>query len=261
MIDRPVVLGYTPTSCTPMGVGAWSVTATIDDPLEINDGWAIAVGDVVFLDHRLTTTPPSASRYEVSSLSVKSSRAVSMILEWACAAAPVSPAECLGVRGYLAQPVDAVGTVQHPIPQAILLDAAFIDLAKKVQLYAIGDESSESEQVRAYPMGEAVTVGQFVHVTPAGLVVAAIPQDAERMPAAGLVLAVDGTLARVQVSGIAPRIASGLVPGAPVFVGEGGLPVSDPAGITLPAAVQVTGVALDSSSVALSITGQLVKRA
>jgi len=244
-----------------MGAGAWAVTATIDDPLEINDGWAIAVGDVVFLDHRLATTPPSASRYEVGSLSVKSSRSVSMVLEWACAAAPVSPAECLGVRGYLAQPVDAVGTVMHPLPQAILLDAAFIDLAKKVQLYAIGDESSESEQVRAYPMGETVTVGQFVHVTPAGLVVVALPQDAARMPAAGLVLAVDGNLARVQVSGIAPRIASGLIPGAPVFVGEGGLPVSDPEGITLPAAVQVTGVALDSSSVALSITGQLVKRA
>ena len=261
MVEQPVVLGYTPTSFAPAGVNAWSVTATIDDPVEINDGWAIAVNDVVFLDLRLATTPASVGRYVVSSIISKSSRTVGAVLEWACAAAPVSPAECIGVRGYLARPVDSVGTVVHPIPQAILLDAAVIDLAKKVQLYAIGNESSESEQVRAYRMGEAVSVGQFVHVTPVGTVVVAIPQDTDRMPAAGLVLAVEGNLARVQVSGIAPRIASGLIPGSPVFVGEGGLPITSLEGITLPAAVQVTGVALDSSSVALSITGQLVKRA
>lgn len=261
MIDRPMVLGYTPTACTSMGPAAWSVTATIDDPMEINDGWAVARGDIVFLDLRLATTPPSVGRYEVTGLVSKSSRTIGAILEWACAAAPVSPSECLGRRGYLAQPVDSVGTVQHPIPQTILLEQAVIDLAKQVQLYAIGDEASESEQVRAYPMEEPVAVGQLVHVTATGAVRAAMPQDYARMPAAGIVLAVDGSLARIQVSGIAPRIASGLVPGAPVFVGEGGLPVSDPAGITLPAAVQAIGVALDSSSVALSITGQFVKRA
>lgn len=261
MIDRPVVLGYTPISCVSMGPDAWSVTATIDDPLEINDGWAIARGDVVFLDLRHVTIPPSVGRYVINSLVSKSSRTIGAILEWASAAAPVSPAESIGVRGYLAQPVDAVGTVVHPIKQTILLDQAVIDLAKQVQLYAIGDESSESEQVRAYVMAEAVSVGQLVRVTPSGTVLAASPQDESRMPAAGIVLALEGNLARVQVSGIAPRIASGLIPGAPVFVGEGGLPVSSPTGITLPAALQAIGVALDSSSVALSITGQMVKRA
>lgn len=260
MIDRPVVLGFTPTSCTDMGSVAWSVTATIDDPQEINDGWGIANGDVVFLDMRAATTPPSVGRYTINSLVSRSSKTVAAILEWACAAAPVSPTACLGVRGYLAQPIDVVGTVLHPIKEMILLEQEVIDLAKQAELFAIGDESSESEQVRSIPMGEPLAPGQCAHITFAGTAVLAIPQDAARMPAAGIVLATQGNLARIQVSGIAPRIASGLLPGAPVFVGEGGLPVSDPAGITLPAAVQMIGVALDSTSVSLAVTGQLVKR-
>lgn len=261
MIERPLVLGYTPVSCTPMGGSAWSVTATIDDPLEINDGWAIALGDIVFLDLRLATTPPSVGRYTITSLVSKSSRTIGAILEWAGAAAPVSPSECLGVRGYLAQPVDAAGTVQHPRAQTILLEQAVIDLARLVDLYSIGDEASESEQVRSYPMGEVLLAGQLVHVTPSGTVILALPQDAERMPAAGVVFEIQGNLARVRVSGIAPHVASGLNPGMPVFVGDGGLPLSDPGSITLPAAVQMIGVALDASTIALSITGQMVKRA
>jgi len=39
------------------------------------------------------------------------------------------------------------------------------------------------------------------------------------------------------------------------------LPITDPAGITLPASVQMIGVALDASSLSLAITGQFVKRA
>lgn len=261
MIDRPVILGYTPTSCSSIGGGAWAVNATIDDPLEINDGWAIARGDVVFLDFRAVTTPPSVGRYTVASIVSKSSRSIGLILEWASAASPVSPSECIGMRGYLAQPVDQIGTVHHPIPQTILLPQAVIDLAKQAELFAIGDEATETEQVRAFPMGEELEPGVFVHITDAGLAVKALPQDASRMPAQGLVLATQGNLARVQVSGIVPRIATSLLCGAPVFVGDGGLPITSPEGITLPAAVQIVGTALDSASISLAITGQFIKRA
>lgn len=261
MIERPLILGCTPVSCTTLGSRAWSVTATIDDPLEINDGWGIARGDVVFLDFRAVTTPPSVGRYVISAITSKASRMIAMVLDWASAMPPLSPVECLNVRGYLAQPVDAAGTVQHPIQQTILIPQEMIDLAKQADLFAIGDEVSESEQVRSFPIEGLLLPGQFAHITSSGTAVKALPQDMERMPAAGLVLAVQGNLARVQVSGIVPSIASGLLCGAPVFVGDGGLPISDPAGITMPAAVQLVGVALDSSTVSLAISGQFVKRA
>ena len=262
MIDRPVILGFTPTSCGEMGGSAWAVVASVDDPLEINDGWAIARGDVVFLDQRLSTSAPgSVGRYVVNSINTKSSRSVGLVLEWAAAGAAISPSECIGVRGYLAQPVDVIGTVEHPIKQTILIAQEMIDLAKRVEVYAIGEEADESEDVRSFVTDEALEPGQFVHVTSAGAAVLAIPQDTERMPAAGLVLARTGNLVRVRVGGIAPRITSGLIPGLPVFVGDGGLPVTNPAGITLPAAVQMTGVALDSSTISLTITGQFTKRA
>lgn len=260
MIERPLILGFTPTSCTSVSGRAWSVIATIDDPQEINDGWGIARGDVVFLDHRFSTTPSRVGRYVISSIINKSSRTVGLVLDWASAATPLSPADCLDVRGYLAQPVDAAGTVQHPTQQTILVQQAMIDLAKQADLFAVGDESSESEQVRAFAMAEPLLVGLYAHIRPDGTAEVAIPQDPTRMPAAGLVLAIEGEQARVQVSGIVPSIASGLICGAPVFVGDAGLPTTDPAGITMPAAVQMTGVALDSSTVSLAISGQLAKR-
>jgi len=261
MIDRPVILGFTPTSSGSMGGSAWTVVASVDDPLEINDGWAIARGDVVFLDQRASDTAPNTvGRYVVTSIVSKSSRSVSVVLEWEAAGGAVSPDECIGVRGYLAQPVDQVGTVQHPIKQSIMVAQEVIDLAKKVELYAIGDAAGEQEDVRAYATAEALSPGQFVHVTPAGMAVLAIPQDATRMPAAGMVIGTSGNQVRVRVGGIALRLASGLETGLPVFVGDGGLPITDPAGITLPAAVQMTGVALDSSTINLTITGQVVKR-
>lgn len=261
MIERPLILGCTLTSCTSLSGRAWAVTATIDDPLEINDGWGIARGDIVFLDFRAVTTPPSVGRYVISSITTKASRSIGMVLDWASAMPPQSPSACLNVRGYLAQPVDAAGTVQHPTQQTILIQQEMIDLAKQADIFAIGDEASEAEQVRSFPVGEMLEPGQFAHILPSGVAVKALPQDMSRMPAAGLVLAVQGGLARVQVSGIVPGVANGLVAGAPVFVGDGGLPITDPAGITLPAAIQITGVALDSSTVSLAINGQVVKRA
>lgn len=262
MIDRPVILGFTPINCTPMGDAAWAVTANVDDPLEVNDGWGIARLDVVFLDQRNSLTAPgTAGRYVISGINNKGSRTVGVTLEWAAAGAPVSPSECMNVRGYLSQPVDVVGTVAHPIPQTILLQREFIDLAKKVELYAIGDEAAESEQAKSFPTTEALAPGQLVHVLASGDAVLASPQDPARMPAAGIVLSVSNGLARVQTSGIVGRLASSLLPGAPVFVGDAGLPITNPEGITLPAAVQMIGVALDSSSVCLSISGQMVKRA
>jgi len=262
MIDRPVLLGFTPLTCVDMGGSAWAVTAFVDDPLEINDGWAVARGDVVYLDLRASLSAAgTVGRYVISSIVNKSSHQIGVNLEWASAGASVSPSECLNVRGYLAQPVDVIGTVQHPIQQTILVQQEVIDLAQQVDLYAIGDEAEESEQVRTVPTNEALSAGQMVHVTTAGLAVLCSPQDPMRMPAAGIVLARSGNQVRVRVSGLAPRIASGLIPGLPVFVGDGGLPITDPTGITLPAAVQIIGVALDSSTVCLAITGQVVKRA
>lgn len=262
MIDRPVILGFTPLNCVSLGGSAWSVTAFVDDPLEVNDGWAVATGDVVYLDQRSSTTAPgTVGRYEVRGIVNKSSRQVGVALEWAAAGAAISPEECLTVRGYLAQPVDAVGTIEHPIQQTILIPQEMIDLAKRVELYAIGGEAEESEEVRTFQTAEALEEGQLVHVTPAGMAVLCSPQDPMRMPAAGIVLEQSGNQVRVRVAGIALRVTSGLIPGLPVFVGDGGLPITDPAGITLPAAVQSIGVALDSSTVSLAITGQFVKRA
>lgn len=262
MIDRPVILGFTPIACTPISDTAWAVTANVDDPLEVNDGWAIARLDVVFLDQRNSlTAPDTVGRYVISSIVNKGSRTIGVMLDWAAASQPVSPSECMNVRGYLAQPVDIVGTVMHPVPQTILLQREMIELAKQVEQYAIGDEAAESEQARSFPTTEALAPGQLVHVLPTGMAVLATPQDPARMPAAGIVLSVSNNLARVQTSGIVGRIATGLLPGAPVFVGDAGLPITNPAGITLPAAVQMIGVALDSFSICLSISGQMVKRA
>jgi len=154
-----------------------------------------------------------------------------------------------------------VGTVSHPTQQTMLLQQEVIDLAKQVELYAIGDEAAETEQSRSFPTDEVIAPGTLVHVRTTGMAVRADPQDPERMPASGVALAQSGNLVRVQTSGIVPRLASGLIPGAPVFVGDAGLPITDPAGITLPASVQMIGVALDASSLSLAITGQLVKRA
>lgn len=262
MIDRPVILGFTPLNCVSMGGSAWSVTAAVDDPLEIHDGWAVARGDIVYLDQRASATAPgTVGRYEVSSIINKSSRQIGVTLAWAAAGAAISPDECLTVRGYLAQPVDAVGTISHPTQETMLLSQAVIELAKKVELYAVGGEAEESEEVRTFLTSESLEEGQLVHVTPAGMAVLCSPQDPMRMPAAGIVLAQSGDQVRVRVNGIASRVTSGLIPGLPVFVGDGGLPISDPAGITLPASVQIIGVALDSLSISLAITGQVVKRA
>lgn len=262
MIDRPVLLGFTPITSGSMGGDAWSVVAMVDDPVEINDGWAIARGDVVFLDLRASATAPgSVGRYVVASIINKSSNQVGVALEWASAGAPISPSECIGVRGYLAQPVDVVGTVAHPVQQTILLDQVVIDLAKQVEVYAIGDEAAETEQSRSFSTDEVIAPGTLVHVRSSGMAVKAMPQAADRMPAVGIVLSQSGNLVRVQTSGIVPRIANSLNPGLPVFVGDAGLPITDPAGITLPASVQMIGVALDASSLSLAITGQFVKRA
>jgi len=96
--------------------------ASVDDPLEINDGWAIARGDVVFLDLRASSTAPNTvGRYVVTSIVSKGSRSVSVVLEWEAAGGAVDPDECIGARGYLAQPVDQVGTVRHPIKQSIMV--------------------------------------------------------------------------------------------------------------------------------------------
>lgn len=262
MLDQPVILGFSPTVVTPMGADAWAVTATVDDPLEINDGWAVARGDVVFLDHRASTSAPgTVSRYTIASIISKSSHTVGLILQWDAAGAPVSPSECLNIRGYLAQPIDVVGTVSHPTQQTILVQQEVIDLAKQVERYAIGTESEESEQVRSLRAAEPIVAGEFVKLLPTGLVVKAIPQDAARMPATGIALTSGDGLLRIRTGGITPRIASGLLPGAPVFISDAGLPITDPAGITLPAAFQIVGVALDTSTIALTITGSLVKRA
>lgn len=262
MLDRPVILGFVPTAVTPIGTDAWSVTATVDDPLEINDGWAIARGDVIFLDHRASSSAPgTVGRYTIASIVAKSSRTISVVLEWQAAASAVSPIECLGVRGYLAQPIDVVGTVAHPTQQTVLVQQEVIDLAKNVEVYAIGTEAEESEQVRTCRTEEELDAGCFVHIAPSGMAVLAVPQDAARMPAAGIALTSGPGLIRVRVGGLTPRISAGLMPGAPVFVGDAGLPVTDPAGITLPAAVQIMGVALDSSTISITVTGMMTKRA
>lgn len=261
MVGQPVILGFVPTAVTALGATAWSVTASVDDPLEINDGWAIARGDVIFLDLRASVEAPGrVGRYVIANIVGKGSRIVSVTLEWDAAGAPVSPAACLNVRGYLAQPLDVVGTVAHPRQQTILLEQEMIDLAKQVEQYAIGNEAEESEQVKTFRAEDEIEAGQFVKVMPAGHIVVALPQDLERMPATGVALTSGEGLIRVRVGGITPRIASGLLPGAPVFVGDGGLPITDPAGITLPAAVQIVGTALDNSSISLAITGSMVKR-
>lgn len=262
MLNQPVILGFVPTTSVAMGGGAWAVTAAVDDPLEINDGWAIARGDVIFLDQRASTSAPNTvGRYTINSIVSKSSGTVSVVLEWDAAGAPVAPNECLGVRGYLAQPVDVAGTVRHPRQQTVLIAQEMIDLAKQVEQLALGTDAEDSELVITRFAAEAIQAGQFVKVLPSGSVVVAIPQDPERMPANGMSLVSGSGMVRVRVAGITPRITTSLLSGAPVFVGDGGLPTTDPAGITLPAAVQIMGVALDESSMALAVTGALIKRA
>jgi len=261
MITQPVILGFTPTAVTAMGSDAWAVTADVDDPLEINDGWFIARGDVIFLDLRNSVSAPgTVGRYVLSSIVSKSSRAVSVVLEWGSAGIPISPVQCIGVRGYLAQPLDLNGQISHPTQQTILIEQAVIDLAKHVEQYAIGDNSEDSEHVKTLYAEEPVLAGQFVRLMPSGKIAVAIPQDSARMPATGLALTAGDGAIRVRVGGITPRLAAGLLPGAPVFVGDGGLPITDPAGITLPAAVQIAGVALDTASMFVTITGAVVKR-
>lgn len=262
MLDQPVILGFVPTSASPAGSMAWAVSAMVDDPLEINDGWAVARGDVVFLDLRGSDSAPgTVGRYTVSSITSKASRNISVVLEWDAASAAISPAECLNIRGYLAQPIDVVGTVMHPTQQTILIPQAMIDLAKEVERYAVGDAAEDEEQVCSLPAGELIQPGQMVKLLDTGMVVAASPQDPSRMPATGIALTGGTGLVRVRVGGRTPQLATSLIPGAPVFVGNGGLPITDPAGITLPAAIQIVGVALSASTVALTITGSLVKRA
>lgn len=263
-MDRPVILGFVPTAVAPVSSSAWVVTASVDDPLEANDGWMVAAGDVVFLDHRASVSAPgTVSRYLVTSIVAASSRQVSVNLEWGGAAAPVSPLECMGLRGYLAQPLDGVGTVKHPVQQTILVEQEVIDLAKMTEVFAIGEGggASSTDMEQSFPTDEVLTPRMLVHVLPNGKAVKATPQDASRMPALGVVLAYNNGTVRVRTGGIVASAASGLIPGAPVFVGDAGLPVTDPAGITLPAAFQILGVALNSSDISLSITGQMVKRA
>lgn len=261
MIDQPVILGFVPTSVTSAGSASWAVTAQTDDPLEINDGWMISRGDVVFLDLRASASAAgTVGRYLVASIVSKSSHLVSVILDWASVGPAVSPSECVGVRGYLAQPIDVVGTVSHPKQQTLLLPQEVIELAKDVERYAIGTEVEESEQVVTLHASEPIAVGEFVRLLPTGVVVRAVPQDPERMPATGIALTGGIGQLRIRVGGVAPRIASGLLPGAPVFIGDAGLPITDPTGITLPAAFQIVGVALDATTVSLSLTGSLVRR-
>ncbi len=263
-MDRPVILGFVPTAVTPVASGEWTVTASVDDPLEANDGWMVARGDVIFLDHRLSPSAPgTVSRYIVTGLLSASSRQVSVEMEWSSAAAPVSPSECMGARGYLAQPLDVAGTVKHPTQQTILIEQEVIDLAQQAEVFSIGDGggASATDTEQTFATDEVLTPRMLVHVLPNGKAVKATPQDSSRMPALGIVLAYNNGTVRVRTGGIVASAATGLIPGAPVFVGDAGLPVTDPAGITLPAAFQILGVALNSSDISLSITGQMVKRA
>lgn len=264
-MDRPVILGFVPTSVTPVSSASWVVTASVDDPLEANDGWMVTGGDIVFLDHRTSVSAPgTVSRYVITGMLAASSKQVSVELEWGGAAAPVSPQECLGIRGYLAQPLDVGGMVKHPVQQTILVEQLVIDLAKQAEVFAIGESggsgASGTDTEHTFATDEVLAPGMLVHVRPNGRAVKAVPQDLSRMPAVGIALAYSSGTVRVKTAGIVPGLASGLIPGGLVFVGSAGLPVTDPAGITLPAAFQLLGVAVNSTDISLSITGQVVKR-
>lgn len=264
-MDRPVILGFVPTAVVPVSSSAWVVTADVDDPLEANDGWMITRGDVVFLDHRMSTSAPNTvSRYVVTGLVSASSRRVTVELDWGGAAAPVYPGECLGARGYLAQPLDVAGAVKHPVQQTILIEQIVIDLAQQAEVFAIGEVGGGGgggvDMEQSCTTDEVLTPRMLVHILPNGKAVRAVPQDPDRMPAAGIVLAYSNGTVRVRTGGIVAGASVNLLPGAPVFVGDAGLPVTDPAGITLPAALQILGVALNSTDISLAITGQVVKR-
>lgn len=265
-MDRPVILGFVPTEAASMG-SLWDVIAQVDDPLECNDGWMVAKGDVVFLDLRASTTAPgTVGRYIIVDVMSASSRQVRVHLSWGSVTVPVSPLECIGKRGYLAQAVGMAGAVQHPTQQTILVAQPVIDLAKQVDALSgegIGIESGNgvsASQTRAFVTDEPLVFGQCFAVLPNGKAVLACPQDASRMPAVGLVLERSGNVVRGQLGGEFLG-SSGLIPGAPVWVGGAGLPVSDFGGITLPAAMQLLGVALSSTDISLAITGQMTRRA
>lgn len=263
-MDNRVTLGFVPTGVTAWGANLWTVVAEVDDPLECNDGWMVCHGDIVYLDLRGSASAPgTVGRYEITTVHAASSRRVTVGLEWAGAAAPVSPMECLGIRGYLCQPIDVVGTVKHPVQQTILIEQAVMDLAKQAELFAIGNNGGEgggTDTEQAFFTDAVLSPGELVHVLPNGKAVLACPQDPARMPAIGIVVGYSNGTVRVRTGGIVGG-GDGLLPGAPVFVGNAGLPVTDPAGITLPAALQLLGVALNSTIMSLTITGQMVKRA
>lgn len=264
-MDRPVLLGFVPTAAASYG-SQWEVIASVDDPLECNDGWMVAKGDVVFLDQRASSTAPgTVGRYLVADVLSASSRQVRVYLSWGAASVPVPPMECIGKRGYLAQPVNVSGAVQHPTQQTILVAQAVIDLAKQVD--ALNGEGGGTDggtgvagsQTRSFATDEALAFGQCFAVLPNGKAVLASPQDPARMPVVGLVLERVGSVMKGQLGGEFQG-SSGLIPGEPVWVGDAGLPVSNVGSITLPAAVQLLGVAVSSTDISLTITGQMTRR-
>ena len=263
-MDRPVILGFVPTAAAVMA-GGWEVIASVDDPLECNDGWMVAKGDVVFLDQRLSLTAPgTVGRYLVADVLAASSRQVRLLLSWGSVTVPVAPMECIGKRGYLAQPVGLSGAVEHPTQQTILVAQPVIELAKQVDAL-VGEGGGDGgtgvagSQTRSFITDELLAFGQCFAVTPAGKAVLACPQDPARMPVVGVVLERAGSVVKGQLGGEFQGSA-GLIPGGPVWVGDAGLPVSSFGGITLPAAVQLLGVALSSTDISLAITGQMTRR-
>lgn len=263
-MDRPVILGFVPTAAVSSG-SVWEVVASVDDPLECNDGWMVAKGDVVFLDQRASVTAPgTVGRYIVEDVLSASSRIVRVYLSWGSVSVPVAPMECLGKRGYLAQPVGISGAVQHPTQQTILVSQPVIDLAMQVDALngeggTDGGTGVSGSQTRTFSTLEALSFGQCFAVRPDGKAVLASPQDPTRMPVVGLVLERSGSVMKGQLGGEFQGSA-GLVPGLPVWVGDAGLPVSSFGGITLPAAMQLLGVALSSTDISLAITGQMTRR-
>lgn len=264
-MDRPVLLGFVPTAAAAVG-SVWEVIASVDDPLECNDGWMVAKGDVVFLDQRASITAPgTVGRYIVEDVLAASSRQVRVHLSWGAVTVPVAPMECIGKRGYLSQPVNLSGSIQHPTQQSILVVQPVIDLAKQVD--ALNSESGGTDagsgvagsQTRTFITDEALAFGQCFAVLSNGKAVLACPQDPARMPVVGLVLERSGSVMKGQLGGEF-KGSAGLTAGDPVWVGDAGLPINNVGSITLPAAVQLLGVALSSTDVSLAITGQVTRR-
>lgn len=264
-MDRPVLLGFVPTAAASYG-SQWEVIASVDDPLECNDGWMVAKGDVVFLDQRLSVTAPgTVGRYLIEDVMSASSRQVRVRLSWGAVTVPVAPMECIGKRGYLAQPINLSGAIQHPTQQTILVAQPVIDLAKQVD--ALNSEGGGTDagtgvagsQTRTFITDEALSFGQCFAVLPNGKAVLACPQDSARMPVVGIVLERAGIVMKGQLGGEF-KGSSGLISGNPVWVGDAGLPISNVGGITLPAAVQLLGMALSSTDISLTITGQVTRR-